>query len=378
MQITGICFGGGICNLVFQLLVLKTDMSNDFDLEHYFELSPDGICIAGHDFICIRVNRAFAQVLGFTADSLVGQSILDLVHPDDRVRTEGAFHTMKNNLTLTDFENRWLTKNGEIRWFSWTAIPIESAQVFFGICKDITHQRKLDEDRNLLLTNMAKSIHDLKQLTYATSHDLRSPVNNLLAVFSLLDVSKIEDTETRKFIDMLKLATDNLRITLNTYVELLGQKEVMNVSQEELDLEDCLKVVTTSLASLMEHTNAQVRVDFSAFRHARFNRLYMESIYLNLLSNSIKYAKTGSTPKVLVQTRVEDGVKQLVFSDAGQGFDMNQVKGRVFGLHQKFNDNEDSQGIGLYLVHHHVTAMGGRIQLESKPGEGATFIISFD
>src|SRR5690606_12341060 len=99
----------------------------------------------------------------------------------------------KHNLTLTNFENRYLTKKGQIRWFSWTAIPIESAQVYLGIAKDISHQRKLDDDRNQLLTKMTKSVDNLKQLTYATSHDLRAPVNNLLAVFSLLDVSKIPD-----------------------------------------------------------------------------------------------------------------------------------------------------------------------------------------
>ncbi|WP_407430415.1 PAS domain S-box protein [Arcticibacter sp.] len=353
-------------------------MGNEFDLEQFFELSPDGICIVGRDGVCIRVNKSFAQALGYSVDELVGKRTRDLLYPEDRPRTHAAFAKMKLNLTLTNFENRYLTKAGDIRWFSWTAIPIESAQVYLGIAKDVSHQRKLDDDRNQLLTKMTKSVDDLKQLTYATSHDLRAPVNNLLAVFSLIDISKIEDPETRKFIDMLKLATDNLRSTLDTYVEMLGQKDVLNISQEELDLNECFQAVTGSLASLIEHTHAEVRTDFSAFRCVRFNRLYMESIFLNLLTNSIKYARNGSAPRIFVQTRMEEGVKQLVFSDAGQGFDMSLVKDRVFGLHQKFHHHHDSKGIGLYLVHHHVTSLGGRIQLESKPGEGATFIIWFD
>lgn len=353
-------------------------MSNDFDLEHYFEISPDGICITGHDRRNIRINGAFAQMLGYSVDELVGAQTLDFIHPDDQIRTVDAFEKMESNLTLTNFENRYLTKSGEIRWFSWTAIPITSANVFFGIAKDITHQRRLDDDRNLLLTSMAKSVDDLKQLTYATSHDLRAPVNNLLAVFSLMNTAKIEDPEIHKFIEMLKLATDNLRSTLDTYVEMLSQNDILNVSQDELDLGECLQVVINSVSSLLKHTHTEVQTDFGAFRNVRFNRLYMESIYLNLLTNSIKYARSGSAPRVFVKTRFENGIRQLVFSDSGQGFDMNQVKDRVFGLHQKFHGHHDSKGIGLYLVHHHVTSMGGRIQLESKPGEGATFIISFD
>lgn len=353
-------------------------MTGNFDLDHYFELSPDGICIVGHDLLLKRVNSAFARVVGYSMDELLSTPVMAFIHPDDRNRTSAAFSRMKQHLTLTNFENRYLTKSGEVRWFSWTAIPVESAQVFLGIAKDITYQRKLDEDRNQLLTAMTKNIDDLRQLTYTTSHDLRSPVNNLLAVFSMLDVSKIHDPETLKFIDMLKLATDNLRSTLNTYVEMLAQKDVLHTAQEEVDLGHCLKSVMTSIESLLEHTRTEVRTDFSAFSRIQFNRLYLESIYLNLLTNSIKYTKSGSAPRIHVYTRVKEGIQQLVFSDEGQGFDMAKVKDRVFGLHQKFHDHQDSKGIGLYLVHHHVTSMGGRIQLESQPGEGAKFIISFE
>ncbi|MNR58472.1 sensory histidine kinase DcuS [compost metagenome] len=67
----------------------------------------------------------------------------------------------------------------------------------------------------------------------------------------------------------------------------------------------------------------------------------------------------------------------MIFSDAGVGFDMEVVKDKIFGLHQKFNNHIDSKGIGLYLVHNHVTSLGGTIALESSINEGAKFIISF-
>ncbi|MGV3704183.1 MAG: sensor histidine kinase [Arcticibacter sp.] len=353
-------------------------MTSTFDLEQYFEQSTDCLCIVGHDLIIRRANAAFSHALRYSPGELPKVSIMDIVHPDDQARTEDAFERMRQLQTLTAFENRFMTRDGEPHWFSWTAIPIASEQVYFGVASDIHHQRKLDEDRNLLLTNMTKSVEDLKQLTWATSHDLRSPVNNLLAVFSLLDVSKVKDPEMRKFIDMFKLATDNLRTTLDSYVDMLTEKEVLRADAQELDLEVTLRSVMKSLSSLIEHTQTEIRMDFSAFRVISFNEIYMESIFLNLLTNSIKYAKTGQTPKIFIRTQVLSGVHKLLFSDEGQGFDMDRVKDRVFGLHQTFHDHQESKGIGLYLVHHHVIAMGGRIQLESKSGEGATFIISFD
>jgi signal transduction histidine kinase len=66
-----------------------------------------------------------------------------------------------------------------------------------------------------------------------------------------------------------------------------------------------------------------------------------------------------------------------VFSDNGRGFDLNLVKDKIFGLHQKFGTNEDSKGIGLYLVHSNISSMGGSISIDSTPGQGSTFVITF-
>jgi sensor histidine kinase regulating citrate/malate metabolism len=78
-----------------------------------------------------------------------------------------------------------------------------------------------------------------------------------------------------------------------------------------------------------------------------------------------------------IHSRLVDGVKQLVISDNGLGFDMDNVKDKIFGRNQKFHHHDDSKGIGLYLVHNHITSIGGRIHVESELNEGATFIISF-
>jgi sensor histidine kinase regulating citrate/malate metabolism len=78
-----------------------------------------------------------------------------------------------------------------------------------------------------------------------------------------------------------------------------------------------------------------------------------------------------------VYSKLENGVKQVIFSDEGQGFDMDKVKDKIFGFNQKFSDETDSKGIGLYLVHNHIVSLGGSITIESKINEGAKFIISF-
>jgi signal transduction histidine kinase len=103
----------------------------------------------------------------------------------------------------------------------------------------------------------------------------------------------------------------------------------------------------------------------------------MESILLNLITNSIKYARPDHFPVITISTRILNGVKQLIFSDEGQGFNMDEVKDKIFGFQKKFHHHIDSKGIGLYLVYNHVTSLGGEITIESKINEGTTFTISF-
>jgi signal transduction histidine kinase len=82
-------------------------------------------------------------------------------------------------------------------------------------------------------------------------------------------------------------------------------------------------------------------------------------------------------PVITIYSEKINGVSQLIFQDNCLGFDMDKVKDKIFGLHQKFNQHTDSKGIGLYLVYNHITSLGGTISLESKINEGSKFIIAF-
>jgi PAS domain S-box-containing protein len=357
--------------------ITNTNSNDVFNLEHFFELSPDLLCVAGYDGYFKKINPTVSKTLGYTNEELFAQPIDTFVHPDDRVITSSKRENIIKDNPLLNFENRYITKSGEIVWLSWTSMPIKSAQVVFAIAKIITHKKKLEEDRNLLLGNLTKINNDLKQLTYTTSHDLRSPVSNLLSIFKLLDVSKIQDQETLEFIGMLRSATESLKDTLNSYVDILSQKDVLNVHIEELDLNECLNSVLQSLRSLVQHSNAKITVDFSAFTKVKFNKAYLESIFLNLITNSIKYVKPHDFPVISIYSKQEGGINQLIFTDEGLGFDMDKVKDKLFGFNQKFHNHIDSKGIGLYLVYNHIISLGGHITVESKINEGATFIISF-
>ena len=350
---------------------------SNYIFEHFFELSADLLCIAGFDGFFKKINPAVSQLLGYTNEELFSKPINAFVYIDDQNYTAKVRKELLNNKPLLNFENRYVTKSGNIVWLSWTSMPIADEKLVYAVAKNITHNKKLEEERNLLLSKITKINKDLKKLSYTSSHDLRSPVNNLLSIFSLLDVSKIEDPETLQFIEMLKSTSESLKQTLNDYIDILILEDKAIAEIEELDLNESLNTVKFSINSLIQNSNVAIHVDFSEVEKINFNKTYLESIFLNLLTNSIKYTQPGCSPIISVYSRNRNGIDQLIFSDKGIGFDMELVKDKIFGLHQKFHNHIDSKGIGLYLVNSHVTSLGGKIEVESKINEGTMFTISF-
>lgn len=348
-----------------------------YNLEHFFELSGDLICIAGFDGYFKKINPAVSRLLGFSNEELFSRPINEFVYPEDQAVTEKVREELRNNKPLLNFENRYVTKEGDIVWLAWTSMPVYEEGLVYAIAKNITHRKRLEEERNILLSELTRINKDFQQFAYTASHDLRSPINSMLTAFSLLDASRIEDSQTVTIIEILKKGIQNLKQTLNQYLTVLNDKKSLNDSLQELDLEETLNNTLNSIKSLVEDSKAVIYVDLSAVKKVKFNRAYLESIFLNLITNSIKYSKPKSHPEISIYTKVTDGDTQLIVSDKGLGFDMDKVKGKIFGLNEKFHDHTDSKGIGLYLVYNHITSLGGSIEVESKVNEGAKFTVTF-
>jgi PAS domain S-box-containing protein len=120
-----------------------------FDLEYFFELSPDLLCVAGYDGYFKKINPAVPKTLGYTYDELFASPIDSFVHVEDRNITAKKRESIKNDNPLLNFENRYVTKSGEIVWLTWTSMPIKKDRLVFAIAKNITYKKKLEEYRRI-------------------------------------------------------------------------------------------------------------------------------------------------------------------------------------------------------------------------------------
>ena len=357
--------------------ILKSQYFEYEQLNKFFNLSGDLLCIAGFDGYFKRINPTVSQVLGYTQEELMAQPINEFVFKEDKVDTQQSRTHVYQGKPLLGFENRYVTKSGEIVWLSWTSMPDLEKQLVFAIAKNITEKKKIEEERNNFIANLTQVNQDITQFTRMASHDIRSPISNMLSIFNLFDSTKITDPDTTEFFGLLKTTSKNLNDIVNNFLDVMINNDRLTSQVEQLSLTKSLEAVKNSIGALIADSDTVIKADFSAFDSVKFNKIYMDSVFLNLITNAIKYADSSRTPLINIHTRIDGTAHQLIISDNGLGFDSEKLKDSVFGLYQTFHGNSDGKGIGLHLVYTHVTSLGGQIAVQSKVGEGTTFVITF-
>lgn len=347
-------------------------------LTQFFHHTPDLLCIASFEGYFLKTNPSVSLVLGYTEEELLEIAIKDLVFEEDKQQTEITREQMLRGEPLINFENRYKTKAGEIVWLSWTSVPVYENRYIFAIAKNVTKRKEIEKKQELLFEQLSNINKDLEHFARIASHNLRSPLANIRGLFDLIDYDKITNDDNLNVINLIRQSTEKVSDTLENYINDLVKKDRnAQLSVERLSIKQCLKDVTESVNAMIAKSDAIVEIDFSQFHEIDFNKSYLESILLNLLTNALKYHHPKVSPVIFFRTLQNGDVKQLLVSDNGLGFDMDKTKNRIFGLNQTFHTNKDAKGVGLFLVKKQITEMGGDITVESAKDKGTTFTITF-
>jgi PAS domain S-box-containing protein len=122
---------------------MHTEVKSSPPKSDYGDLVLDAICAVDADSRCLSVKGACERIFGYTPEEMVGKYMLDLVHPEDRNRTEQSIDRVMGGYLQRYFENRYIRKDGSVVYISWSASWSEEHQVRIGVARDIT-DRKFD------------------------------------------------------------------------------------------------------------------------------------------------------------------------------------------------------------------------------------------
>jgi signal transduction histidine kinase len=131
------------------------------------------------------------------------------------------------------------------------------------------------------------------------------------------------------------------------------------------------------LNARIAQSDAGITTDFIEAPIIRYPNIYLESIFLNLLSNALKYAHPDRKLLIRIRSFRTEGKVILTVSDNGLGINMNKYGHQVFKLRKTFHRHPESRGIGLFMIKNQIVSMGGEITVSSIENEGSTFIVTF-
>jgi PAS domain S-box-containing protein len=120
------------------------------ELTGFFDLSVDLLCIAGADGYLTRVNPAFERALGYTSEELLSQPLLAFIHPDDQERTSEAIDHLRRTGAIIDFENRYVSSDGSVRWLQWSCRRVPEEGPTYAVGRDVTESRQASNEQAAL------------------------------------------------------------------------------------------------------------------------------------------------------------------------------------------------------------------------------------
>jgi PAS domain S-box-containing protein len=350
------------------------------DLDRYFTLSLDMLCIASYAGYFKRLNPAWKRTLGYDIGELTASPFIDFVHPDDRAATLAEVQKVAKGEDTISFENRYRAKDGSYRWLLWNATPFAQQQLIYAAARDIT-ERKVSDEKIQWLKEEAEAANRAKSDFLARmSHEIRTPLNVVIGMGDVLERTAL-NTEQRQYVRVFQKAGSNLLTLINDLLDL-SKVESGRMILEEIDFE--LSGVTDAVVEIMsmraQQKGIELRSEMMPGVPARFrgdpDRL--RQVLINLVGNAIKFTAKGRVLLCVEQDpdNLRAGSLRFSVSDTGVGIPPEKLD-LIFEAFAQADASTTRMyggtGLGLAISKRLVELMNGRIWAESRPGEGATF-----
>tara|TARA_R110000868_G_scaffold58183_11_gene179886 strand:- start:8853 stop:11180 length:2328 start_codon:yes stop_codon:yes gene_type:complete len=332
------------------------------------------------------INPRACQMLGYREEELIGKHLHPIIHhsridgslyPEEECPIQRAMTTPADGA-----EDIFWTKDGECIPIEFSRSPLDIDDPSAGIVvtfRDIT-KRKRDELALLRhAQELKRSNAELQEFAYAASHDLQEPLRKIQAFGERLERkyhSALDETG-QHYLDRMVDAASRMRQLID---DLLSYSRVNSKTTrfQPVDLAGVLADVLSDLEPRIAADGAKVRIGVLPAIEADPGQ--MHQLFLNLLSNSMKFHRKGVEPNIMVEGSVEVGeagaVARISVTDNGIGFEARHAD-RIFGMFERLHGREefDGTGVGLATCRKIVEHHSGELTAWGEPQAGAVFTI---
>jgi len=328
-------------------------------------------------------GEGFQHIFGYELKDLQPDisSWTQHLHPADQERAiKSIYDFILSTGTNWEEEYRYLKADGQYAYVADKGFVVRDefgkAIRMVGAMQDVSKRKKDEEELKAFADELYKRNKELHEFGYIVSHNLRSPVANIMGTTTLLELDS-EDPETvTQCIKDLKSSINRLDDVIRDLSKILSVTDGSAAwSKETVDVKEILDNVITDLQITIKHSGADIQIPQQScilYSH----KAYLYSALFNLIGNAIKY-RSAKKPEILIQIDQSALETKIKISDNGIGIDLVKHGDDLFKPYKRFATEIEGKGLGLFLVKSHVEALRGTITVESNIGVGTSFIITF-
>ncbi|MES2265234.1 MAG: PAS domain S-box protein [Bacteroidota bacterium] len=302
-----------------------------------------------------------------------------LVHPDDRekyvsdvrdyIAGKTEIYSNQHRVLCKDGTYKWVLDRGKVIEYDKNNKPVR----IIGTHTDITEQKHQEQQLREMLNLVSGQNNRLLNFAYIVSHNLRTHASNFKMIMDVVAEPDTSEEEKQELLNHLTRVSDQLNDTITNLNEVVSIQTNVGIQTSEVDLLTYFNQVIALLKNDISLWNIHIDNQIPADKTLVYSPAYLESIILNLVSNAIKYRSVTESPKITVKYFEENDKQGFSIADNGIGIDLEKHGDDLFGMYKTFNGNRDARGMGLFITKNQIEAMGGKIEVESKKGEGTTF-----
>jgi PAS domain S-box-containing protein len=328
-------------------------------------------------------SEEFYRILGIKADVTPSREVfVSFIHPDDRAMAVSTMEDALSKYEDSSFQFRFIRKNGETGYASsewkFEFDAHRNPLYIHGILRDLTKEKKAESERLKMISDIVQRNSDLEQFSYIVSHNLRAPTANIIGFAEILQDDTITPQDQKELLKGLSASVTGLDTIIKDINTILQTKREVHDKKETVIFSKLVNDIMLSIGNLIDKHRVLIITDFSEVDEIYSLKVYIYSIFYNLISNSIKYSKPNEQPRIEIRSKQEKGKIILIFKDNGLGMDLTSKGDKIFGLYNRFHSHVEGKGMGLFMVKTQVESLGGKITIASELNEGTEFTIVFE